>query len=126
MAGCGSDDAVWHPMLRVAELEAGRGRAVQVGDRWIAIIRDGERYFALDDACPHQGASLAEGLVVGGLVICRWHSWAFDVRSGQCPSAPHVGVRTYDVRCRGEWLEVRLPEERIAAEGVPDEGPTRS
>jgi nitrite reductase/ring-hydroxylating ferredoxin subunit len=77
----------------------------------LALFRDGERYYVLDDACPHQGASLASGTLHGGRVICPLHSWVFDLRTGRCPRDSHDPVATYPTRVRDGVVEVEFPGE---------------
>ena len=88
---------------------SGRGRTVVAGARRIALFNDGGELLAVDDSCPHQGASLGEGLLHEGRVICPWHSWVFDLRSGECPRGTHAGVQTYRTRCAAGAVEVELP-----------------
>lgn len=38
--------------------------------------------FALEDACNHAGASLAEGWLEGKCVVCPMHGYVFDLASG--------------------------------------------
>ena len=53
---------------KVSDFEIGRGRAVPVDGRMVAVFRqeDGS-WHASDDLCPHMGASLAEGFVEGNI-----------------------------------------------------------
>jgi len=74
----------------------------------LALFNDDGRFYALDNACPHQGASLADGVLHDGRVICPLHSWIFDAETGLCPRGSHVGVRTYPTRCNGDGVEVRI------------------
>ena len=37
---------------------------------------------ALDNVCPHRQGPLGQGWVEGETVICPWHSWAFNARTG--------------------------------------------
>jgi len=100
--------------VRVAEAQKvppGSGRTVLAGGRRLALFNEGGEYFALDDTCPHRGASLGEGLLVAGTVICPWHSWTFDVRSGRCPKAPEIAVSSYPARRAGDAVEVEVPED---------------
>jgi nitrite reductase/ring-hydroxylating ferredoxin subunit len=76
----------------------------------LALFHDGDGFHALDDACPHRGASLGEGLLAAGTVICPWHSWTFDVRTGENPRAPEISVRRYAARVVGDMVEVEIPE----------------
>ena len=99
--------------VRVAEgrqIPPGTGRTVLAGGLRLAVFNEGGEFFAIDDTCPHRGASLGEGLLVGGTVICPWHSWTFDVRSGVCPNAPEIAVRSYPARPAGDGVEVEVPE----------------
>ena len=45
----------------VNDVEPGKGRAYEVGDKRVAVFNVGGVFLAIDDACPHAGASLAEG-----------------------------------------------------------------
>jgi nitrite reductase/ring-hydroxylating ferredoxin subunit len=90
----------------------GEGRAVQVEGRWFALFSDAERgVFAIDDTCPHQGASLGEGTYHEGRVICPWHGWVFDVRTGTCHGVPRISVACYATRPAGDAIEIELPDE---------------
>jgi len=107
-------------VLRAADLPPGRGKPFRVAGRYVAVFNDGGSFLALDDSCPHQGASLGEGTLHLGRVICPWHSWVFDVRTGECIRVPGLAVRTYATRREGEDVEVEIPDASGGGEG--DEG----
>jgi nitrite reductase/ring-hydroxylating ferredoxin subunit len=82
----------------------GRGRAVDVAGERVAVFRSGDRWYALQDACPHMGASLADGALEGGRVVCDWHGRRFDLatgesdmRSGACARLFRIDVEGSDV-----------------------------
>ncbi len=53
---------------------------------------DGE-LAAMDNWCPHRQGPLGEGWIEGNAVVCPWHAWAFDCRTGECPEEnSHVKV----------------------------------
>ena len=98
----------------VSEMPPGTRRRVLVNGRAIAIFNDRGRFYALRDICPHRGAQLSDGTVVGSvtstaagcyetdpdrrLVKCPWHGWEFDLATGQSWCDPeHERVRAYDV-----------------------------
>lgn len=57
-------------------------------DHTIALFRDGDGVMrAIDDRCPHRGASLATGSVRGGCLECPYHGWRFS-GSGRCALIP--------------------------------------
>ncbi len=46
-------------VAKVGAIEEGRGEAFKVGDRLIAVFKHEGQYYAIDDTCPHMGASLS-------------------------------------------------------------------
>src|ERR1051325_2472314 len=57
---------------------------------------DGE-YYATDNVCPHRGAALSDGAVIGHIVECSLHGWQFDVRTGECLTVIEK-IMTFEVR----------------------------
>jgi nitrite reductase (NADH) small subunit/3-phenylpropionate/trans-cinnamate dioxygenase ferredoxin subunit len=109
----------------VSDFAEGRGRAVLVDGHRIAILRQGSRIVAIADACPHMGASLADGRIEDGIVTCPWHGWRYDVATGKGlpPARPWACVRTFEVRVEGKDVLVRIPE-REAARKEPEDDPS--
>ena len=48
-------------VARVGSIPDGEGITVTVGDRLIAVFNQNGCYAAIDDLCPHMGASLGAG-----------------------------------------------------------------
>ncbi len=104
---------VRHVVARVREFPAGTRMIVEVAGRSIGVFNIRGEFFALRSSCPHQGAPLCLGIILGrtvaekpyevtyiedAVVKCPWHGWEFDIRSGQSVFNPHrVRVRSYDV-----------------------------
>ena len=57
-------------VARVGDIPEGQGNAFPVNGRMVAIFNQGGEYFAIDDFCPHMGASLAAGYLENGVVAC--------------------------------------------------------
>lgn len=68
----------------------------------LVAYSDGE-VFAIEDACNHAGASLAEGWLEGDCVVCPMHAYVFELRTGKLlrPKGLCGDQRTYDVRIEG-------------------------
>ena len=101
----------WHTvdLGSVEFLPLGEGRAYVVNDLTIAVFRHGDgRLYATDNACPHRGGPLADGIVGAGKIICPLHAWKFDLENGRC-LAENVTIRTYPVREVNGHLLLDLP-----------------
>jgi len=98
-----------HPVAPLASLPPGTGKAFTVAGLNLAFFNVGGRVFAIDDLCPHRGASLAEGSLDGTTVVCPWHAAEFDVTCGKvlCPPAVE-DVQSYPVFVDGDSIEVEL------------------
>ena len=81
------------------------GRSVLVGGQRIAVFRTADGFRAIDQACPHAGGPLSDGIVAGGCVTCPLHGLRFDLQTGR-GSDGCSNVRTYDVleRDGALWL----------------------
>ena len=99
-------------IAKVGEIPIGEGRAYSVQGRRIAVFFKDDRYFAINDFCPHMGASLAEGYLDGAGVICPWHAWKFCVESGAWLDNPKSSVKTetFEVRVQGDEIQILLPK----------------
>ena len=96
-------------VAKVGQIAEGRGRTFRVAEREVALFHVGGRYYALDDYCPHMGASLGGSHLRGEHVICDRHMWAFSVINGASPDAPSLRAETLEVRVLGNEIQVRLP-----------------
>ena len=101
-----NDDFV--TVAKVGAIPEGEGRSFQVGDRLVAVFLQNGRYFAIDDLCPHMGASLGAGYVdEEGIVTCPWHAWRFCISDGKWADNPRLAVDTFEVRIQDDAIQVR-------------------
>jgi len=95
-------------VCRVGDLAEGQGRTVVVGSRLIALFADNGSYYAIDDACPHMGASLSDGCLEGGIVTCPWHAWRFRLADGAWADNPRIKIGCYPVRVVNDEIQVQV------------------
>ena len=102
--------AEFQTVCRVGEVPDGEGKTVAVGDKLIAVFRQDDRYFAIDDTCPHMGASLSDGHVENGIVTCPWHAWRFRLADGAWADNPRIKIGCYAVRVEGDVVQVQAAD----------------
>lgn len=98
----------FHSVAKVGEIPEGQGRVVEVGGKLIAVFLDEGQYYAIDDACPHQGAPLSDGIVFDKSVTCTWHGWRFSLVDGKHLEGSRCRVATYAVRVEGDEIQVAI------------------
>ena len=104
-----------HIVATADQIPPGGRMLVTVDGREIGIFNVGGEYFGIGNRCPHNGASLCKGRIVGlveasepgsyafsrrgELVRCPWHGWEFDLKTGQSRCEPdRTKVRSYDLK----------------------------
>jgi nitrite reductase (NADH) small subunit/3-phenylpropionate/trans-cinnamate dioxygenase ferredoxin subunit len=97
-------------VAKVGDIPAGEGRAFQVENLVIAVFFDGTAYHAIDDFCPHMGASLSGGMLENGVVCCPWHAWRFRVCDGTWCDNPRIKIASYPVTIDGDTILITLPD----------------
>ncbi|MBI4888658.1 MAG: nitrite reductase small subunit NirD [Acidobacteria bacterium] len=111
-----------HCWIRIAAVDTiplREGRAVQIGDREIAIFNLGDRFLATGNRCPHRGGPLCDGIVTGTAVVCPLHGWKVGLDDGRVmrPAAEARCVATYPVRVDEGLIVVGMPASAGAASG---------
>ena len=97
-------------VARVADIPDGGSVVVNVRDRDIAVFNVGGTFYAIDDFCPHMGASLAGGYVEDGCVTCPWHYWRFRLADGAWADNPKQKIGAYPVHLAGGDVQLELPD----------------
>jgi nitrite reductase (NADH) small subunit len=99
---------------KLDDVPVGQSRCFKFGDFAIGLFRNADGFFAIDNICPHRGASLHEGLVNDGQVTCPWHQWQFQLQDGVCRNIPNIRIPTYPVEVRDGaiWIEIDHTQEQ--------------
>ena len=102
--------AEFQTVCKVGDVEEGQGVTVEVGNKLVAVFCQDGQYFAIDDVCPHMGASLSGGYLANGIVTCPWHAWRFRLADGAWADNPRIKIGCYRVRVEGDAIQVQAPE----------------
>lgn len=79
------------------ELSPGNLTEVSVGDaKYVVCNVDGNLY-CLTGTCPHAGGPLGQGSFNAGALVCPWHGWEFDCRTGVSDSNRRIKLGTFPV-----------------------------
>jgi len=98
-------------MVKVAKtgmIPENEGLVVQVNGRPVAIFNKGGMYYATDDTCPHQGGSLGQGELEDDIVVCPYHEWKFNIKTGASHEIPGFNIETFQVEIKGEDIYILM------------------
>jgi len=85
----------------LADVPTDEALGVTVGAYEVAVARNGEELFALQDECSHAAIPLSEGEVEDCTVECWLHGSRFDLRTGKPTGLPATEpVATFPVELR--------------------------
>ncbi len=88
----------WIQVAKAEDVPTHTGLSVDAEGQAIALYKVDGQVYALAGVCPHAGGPLAEGSLNGCLVMCPWHGWEFNVKTGLCDFNPDMGTKTYPVK----------------------------
>jgi nitrite reductase (NADH) small subunit len=92
------------PFVKIAtesELPAvNEAKELPCGDKFVCVANVDGEICAMENTCLHRGGPLGQGVIEGGKVICPWHGWAWDPKTGQA-QAPDAKVAVYPVKIEG-------------------------
>lgn len=96
----------WQRALPLAELLPQRPHRVELAGRAVLLVLLADGVRALGDVCPHNGASLSEGVVKDECVTCPSHLWRFSLIDGQKQGDPRTRIAVYPTRIVDSCIEV--------------------
>jgi nitrite reductase (NADH) small subunit len=110
-------------------------KVVDIGGVEIGIFQLDGRFYAYENNCPHQQGPACQGKIlpltteavmedktsIGRVfskdhtnVVCPWHGFEFDIRTGEHVTIKRVKLRAVPVRVEGGEVYVTLPRDRTA------------
>jgi nitrite reductase (NADH) small subunit len=79
---------------------ANEAKEFPCGDKLICVANVNGEISAMDNVCLHHGGPLGQGVIEAGKVICPWHGWAWDPKTGEA-GPPGAKVAVYPVKIEG-------------------------
>jgi len=64
----------------------------------ICVANVNGSYSAMDNVCLHRGGPLGQGLIENGKLVCPWHAWAWDPKTGEAAHNPSAKVAVYPLK----------------------------
>lgn len=85
------------PVALANELLPGQRKLVFIDGRSIVLFNIDGAFHAIDNSCPHNGASLASGRLEGSVLQCPAHGLRFDLAKHCQPGTGSLCLRRFQV-----------------------------
>ena len=96
-------------VAEVVELPPGKMTCIEVANRFLLLANVEGQFYAADELCTHEDASLSDGVLEGHCVTCPLHGSRFDLETGQPLEEPaEEPLRVYPVRIENGQVLVCL------------------
>lgn len=104
-----ASDKNWIDVAHRDDLEEDDVIKVSADGKAIAVFLVENAYYAIDDGCTHELASLSEGYLEDTVIECPLHQGAFCIKTGRALHAPtEEPVNTYEVEVKSDRIYVRV------------------
>jgi len=102
-------------VAKLADLPPGQVMEATVDGRYFAVCNTGSEITCLDGECACTGGPLSQGTLRDGLVICPWHGWRYDCKTGVCAYDADMRQAMFPVKVEdGEiWIDASQPLEVV-------------
>ncbi|HLC42929.1 MAG TPA: Rieske 2Fe-2S domain-containing protein [Methylomirabilota bacterium] len=91
----------------IDEIPSGQGKVFEVNGLSVAVFNVNGRFFASSSVCPHEDGPLGDGTIEGDAVVCPWHGFDFDLKTGACLVDPELKVPIYPTKVDGKDILVQ-------------------
>ena len=68
------------------------------GAKTICVANVNGTISAMDNICLHRGGPLGQGMIENGKVVCPWHGWAWDPKTGQAEQDSKAKIAVYPLK----------------------------
>jgi nitrite reductase (NADH) small subunit len=99
------------PLVNVkplGELPPGAVLEMELNEGIYALCNVDGKIYCFEGTCPHAGGPLGQGTLSGNYLVCPWHGWEFDARTGLNDSDKDIQLQTYPVLVRDGNILVDL------------------
>ena len=93
----------------LAALPSGQVMEGAVGENTYAICNAGGEIYAYEGVCPHAGGPLGQGSIQDNHLVCPWHGWEYDCRTGVNDYDENVKLAAFPVTVQGDDILIDVP-----------------
>lgn len=100
----------WVKVAKESDLPNERVKTVVADKQQVCLVHHENEITAIGNRCPHQGGPLGEGQIEDGWVICPWHAYQYNPKTGKAPEGFDDHVRCHPVKVDNDDIYVEIED----------------
>ena len=81
-----------------------------INSKKICVVKVDNEFFAVQNKCPHAGASLSSGFCINKKIVCSYHRFEYDLVTGKGSPGQNDYIDTFPMDCRKDGLYIGFKE----------------
>lgn len=100
----------WYKTFSIDEIENEEAKEIEIPNgKKITIFHVNDNFFATDNFCTHEEASLCDGYIDGDTVECPLHQGVFCISTGKALESPAtVDLKIYKTKIEDNFVFINL------------------
>jgi nitrite reductase (NADH) small subunit len=86
----------------------GEAKEFTCAGKTICVANVNGTFYAMDNVCLHRGGPLGQGVIEGTKVVCPWHGWEWDPKTGEAAHNPKARLAVYGLDIQDGEVMIRL------------------
>ena len=103
-----NDDKDWEFACHLKEIPEEGIKFTELSGEKILLGRFGDDVVCYQNACAHMGMPFDTAVIKHANITCTYHQFSYDLRTGECLTAPEVQLLTHAVRVKNDKVEINL------------------
>ncbi len=76
----------------------GEAKEFEIGGKTICVANVNGTISAIENVCLHMGGPLGQGYILGDKIVCPWHGWEYDPKTGELAGNPKSKLAVYPIK----------------------------
>lgn len=81
---------------------------VKVNGKDVCLVGYEGKIYAVGAECPHAGADLSGGWCSQGMIICPFHRYSYDIKTGKGHSGQNDYIDSYPVKVKDDGIYIGM------------------
>ena len=86
----------------------GEAKEFECGGKTLCVANVDGTITAIENVCLHMGGPLGQGYVEGGKIVCPWHGWEYEPKTGELVGDPKSKLDVFPIKVENGDVMVEI------------------